>query len=382
MFSPGYTLRLQQMKTECFFCSRLTIFEQPLIKSGMAIILTHEADRPPFEPRTTSSKHGVIAFEASVILLLLGVLLGIIVARLLIEGNAGTYPPPHSHGFTLIELSIVLVIIGLIVGGILAGSTMLDNAKVKRQLTQIEQYNTALRVFHNKYGQLPGDLTVTQANQFGFNARNYTNMLIGVPLVVPISANDGKIQLTLHGEGQLAWSDLSDAGLVNESLNSDGATFVSEEDGDVDGALPKGVLGGRVIFSAGRATNTADWTACFTQELLTDTFIAITPAVQSDYSLTPKYMPLSSANAYQMDIKLDDGNPLTGNVTAQGTGYYLVGSWAYSLSAGLSACGSGFNQNIPNNPATSCYHNNNSSSNPMIYASGNAKTCAISIKAQ
>jgi prepilin-type N-terminal cleavage/methylation domain-containing protein len=334
-----------------------------------------------FKNNAYRSNHGNIGIEIALLLVLTsGILLGMHIARLMLSSDTGALS--QTTGFTLIELSIVLVIIGLVIGGIVAGKDMLENAKVRKQLTQIEQYNTALRVFQNKYGQLPGDLTAVQASSFGFNTRNYTNMLVGTPMSVPVAANDGSIHLTLHGEGALAWSDLSDTGLINESLNSDGATFVSEEDGNVDGVLPKGILGGRVIFSAGRAPNAADWDACYTQELSNNTFIAVSSAVQSDYPLTPKYMPLSSAQAYQMDIKLDDGKPLTGNVTAQGTGYYLVGAWAYSLSNGLSACGSGYNQNIPNNPVTSCYHNNNSSSNPMIYASGDAKTCAISIKAQ
>lgn len=64
----------------------------------------------------------------------------------------------HStHGFTLIELSIVLVIIGLIVSGVLVGQDLIRTAGVRAQVTQIEQYNTAVNTFRGKYDCLPGD---------------------------------------------------------------------------------------------------------------------------------------------------------------------------------------------------------------------------------
>jgi prepilin-type N-terminal cleavage/methylation domain-containing protein len=61
------------------------------------------------------------------------------------------------RGFTLIELSIVLVIIGLIASGIMAGKELVYVAKIRRTITQVEQTQTAINVFKNKYNCLPGD---------------------------------------------------------------------------------------------------------------------------------------------------------------------------------------------------------------------------------
>jgi len=61
-------------------------------------------------------------------------------------------------GFTLIELAIVLVIIGLIIGGILKGQELIENARVKNVMAQVNSYQAATVAFEDKYGALPGDL--------------------------------------------------------------------------------------------------------------------------------------------------------------------------------------------------------------------------------
>jgi len=67
--------------------------------------------------------------------------------------------PPRAFrkGFTLIELSIVLVIIGLIVGGVLVGRDLIAAAKLRKDISTMEQLNTAVNTFRNKYNCLPGD---------------------------------------------------------------------------------------------------------------------------------------------------------------------------------------------------------------------------------
>jgi prepilin-type N-terminal cleavage/methylation domain-containing protein len=71
-------------------------------------------------------------------------------------------------GFTLIELSIVLVIIGLIAGGVLVGRDLIEAARIRQQITEIEQFKTAVNTFRIKYNGLPGDLNYTDAAALGF----------------------------------------------------------------------------------------------------------------------------------------------------------------------------------------------------------------------
>ena len=60
-------------------------------------------------------------------------------------------------GFTLIEMSIVLVIIGLIIGGILKGQEVIESARQKNVITQIDSYRAAINTFFDRFNGVPGD---------------------------------------------------------------------------------------------------------------------------------------------------------------------------------------------------------------------------------
>ncbi len=64
------------------------------------------------------------------------------------------------RGFTLVELSIVLVIIGLLIGGILVAQSMIGTAKIQSLVRQVGQFDAALANFQTKYNQLPGDSSI------------------------------------------------------------------------------------------------------------------------------------------------------------------------------------------------------------------------------
>jgi prepilin-type N-terminal cleavage/methylation domain-containing protein len=61
-------------------------------------------------------------------------------------------------GFTLIELSVVMVIIGLIMGGVMVGVAQIEQFKIRAQMSQFKQYETAYYQFKDVYGGIPGDL--------------------------------------------------------------------------------------------------------------------------------------------------------------------------------------------------------------------------------
>lgn len=66
----------------------------------------------------------------------------------------------NKQGFTLVELSIVLVIIGLLIGGILAAQSMIGTAKIQGFIKQLQQNDTAIANFKTKFNSLPGDSKV------------------------------------------------------------------------------------------------------------------------------------------------------------------------------------------------------------------------------
>jgi len=74
-------------------------------------------------------------------------------------------------GFTLVEIAIVLVIIGLILGGVLQGQTMIENARYKNFVQEIDSYRAAFHTFRDMQRALPGDATTANLANLDAAAR-------------------------------------------------------------------------------------------------------------------------------------------------------------------------------------------------------------------
>jgi prepilin-type N-terminal cleavage/methylation domain-containing protein len=61
------------------------------------------------------------------------------------------------RAFSLVELAIVLVIIGLLIGAVLKGSQLVDNAKLKRQIFDLNGLYGSVYTYYDRIGCLPGD---------------------------------------------------------------------------------------------------------------------------------------------------------------------------------------------------------------------------------
>lgn len=134
-------------------------------------------------------------------------------------------PTPFFAGFTLVEMAIVLVVIGLIVGGIFVGRDLVENARVRAQLTQIEKYSAAVKAFQLKYNNfLPGDIPNPHAVNFGFVSRGSNrgqgdgNGIIEGNRINSSATNSGVYQTA--GETLMFWVDLSAAGLIDGNFTA------------------------------------------------------------------------------------------------------------------------------------------------------------------
>ncbi len=117
--------------------------------------------------------------------------------------------PVHmKNGFSLIELSIVLVILGLLVGGILAGQSLIRAAELRSVTADLNKITTTMNAFRDKYFSLPGDLALASSFWSGVSNGN----------------NDGLISYS--SESLAFWTHLGRSGLIEGSYT--GALVASD----------------------------------------------------------------------------------------------------------------------------------------------------------
>jgi len=63
----------------------------------------------------------------------------------------------NQKGFTLIELAIVLVIIGIILGAVIKGQDLIQNARAKKVVAKVKEWEMAQWTFFDRKGRFAGD---------------------------------------------------------------------------------------------------------------------------------------------------------------------------------------------------------------------------------
>lgn len=98
--------------------------------------------------------------------------------------------------FSLIELSIVLIIIGLLVAGVTGGASLIESAKRRALINEINNYKQAFLAFYAKNGRYPGDI-----NNLGFvglySGQSYNNKSFPFPYDGTDTANNHYIPTTV-----------------------------------------------------------------------------------------------------------------------------------------------------------------------------------------
>ncbi|NDF12530.1 MAG: prepilin-type N-terminal cleavage/methylation domain-containing protein [Proteobacteria bacterium] len=193
-----------------------------------------------------------------------------------------------NRGVTLIEVAIVLVILGLLVAGIISAQQLLQAAKVRSIVGEVERFDGAINLYVEKFRAFPGDHPAASDFFQGINNGD----------------GDGRIEYSggsvTSAEGNLAWQHLSAAKLVE-------GVYDGEPDAIVGTSVPASKSAGG---GGGYALN-------FNTTIGNHLVLGLAEGVGSGLIDAPILTPTF---AYSVDKKLDDGIPDTGNVRGIGLG--------------------------------------------------------------
>lgn len=231
--------------------------------------------------------------------------------------------PASNNGFTLVEISIVLVVIGLLVGGILVGRDLINAAELRGTISQIQKYNSAVNTFHTKFGGLPGDLSPDLAVAFGFTNRAGTQGRgDGNGLIDGI--NEMNNNQCFNQESAMFWNDLSVANLIDGHFtgakNQDFVNPPTVLFTDLPTMFPAAKLGRNnyVIVGSIGSGFTESGTNYFMIMGFQAAGIDVIDGGAGFGIWETTLGNITPIEAYNIDMKMDDGMPNTGIVQNHG----------------------------------------------------------------
>lgn len=218
------------------------------------------------------------------------------------------------QGFTLIELSIVLTIIGLIVGGILKGQELINNARLKAQVAQIDNIKSAVFTFQDRYNGLPGDYpTPTSLGWSSNSGLGDGNGIIGTITSTQGSGSTaGAITDATSVDGSesvVAWPELVAANLLGGYTLTSPGSAITSAGLSISGAgnLASKIGAGGFLWLA-TFTVTPPVASGGTATTQTNLFIRLQGGTGTPTNF------LKRPDMVSLDTKYDDGLPGTGSI--------------------------------------------------------------------
>lgn len=238
------------------------------------------------------------------------------------------------RAFSLVELSVVLIILGLLTGGILAGQSLIRAAEIRTITQDVEQIQSALKAFRDQYRSLPGDMpNATDLWGIAGGTTGNDNACYTVESSDKRTCNGNDDELinsgyssTTFAERGRAWQHLANAGLIEGQYTGYMYPFATETRIGGQNAKASMLKGTHwnLAWVGPNATPTRYYTTVGFHSLELTKDIRGSE-VRRDL-LTPQ-------EAWNIDVKLDDGKPSTGNVVGAKKDYSYAPNCTTSTNA-------------------------------------------------
>lgn len=220
------------------------------------------------------------------------------------------------NGFSLVELSIVLVILGLLTGGILSGQSLIRAAEIRSVTAELQIYKTAAQTFRDRYRALPGDFRdatkfwgrLSSAGALSCNTNSAA--AVATPGACDGDGNGNVIAgpVAASGERFQFWRHLNLAGLIEGSYT--GLAGTNNMTHTIGGEnAPKSKMSNGVWFTNNWST---PCTHCYSGIDYGNSY-HIGGSDAGNWPMAPLFKP---EEAWNIDMKVDDGRPAYGAVIA------------------------------------------------------------------
>lgn len=218
----------------------------------------------------------------------------------------------YNNGFTLVEMAVVLTLLALVLGAIIVGDSMIRGSQLRSISNEFSQYTKSIAEFRDKYMSLPGDFADAQS-------------FFGVSPICPSASsagtcngngngkiNDQAYTTALNGSEQfLAWHHLYMAKMIDQRVNGTTGPL-----GHADRFPGVNIPSSKLSGAGWGLTNNTGEIPAFASDVPINT--ALWLGGRSETATNNRQRPLlTTREAYNIDLKFDDGYPNMGKIIAQ-----------------------------------------------------------------
>lgn len=241
--------------------------------------------------------------------------------------------------FTLIELAVVVLILGLITAGIISGRELLRQSELRSIMTDLENHKSAYKLFVQTYGKAPGDFekgslywpngSLGCANGGG-TCNGNGDGIISYSLVGGPSGNGG-ISENIIALRQMKMAQMLDfpsapitSGIYNSSATVDKMLPGTNAPSSRRAGAGYFYTGYEVVNNQYVLQNCGDTTSPWAGEGVNSVYIGRASVysgfTDGDIRGGLSFGAVTAAEAFQIDMKMDDANVVSGSFTGRNTG--------------------------------------------------------------